>query len=203
MAINVNGVVCTTEEELEVEIAGLSEEQQMFLRNDFRGCENLKWPPVRIAEIQVVPTFAVDKNLVDQPVSGGTATKITSERVIWDTFENYDLPNSQMAPKEDGVWNLNGTLTFTDLVGAESVCVDVYRNNELWFTVAYKEVDGAVKLSLPFSCDVDAYASYGHTFDLRVTLLPAEATATVSGSDEETAWGMTYLATLSGESPTG
>lgn len=36
----VNGIKCTTIEELEVQIAGLSEEQKQFARNDFNGVEN-------------------------------------------------------------------------------------------------------------------------------------------------------------------
>lgn len=38
--IVINGVVCTTIEQVESEIAGLSEQQKNFIRNDFNGVSN-------------------------------------------------------------------------------------------------------------------------------------------------------------------
>lgn len=159
-------------------------------------------PKVGTPETKETATFAVDKDNIDQEVTGAAVTVITGGRSLWDNFASFDVGTSKFVPTVDGVWNLNGTITVRDIVGATSVAVDVYRNDELWFTVAFAEISGQTSIALPFSCDVDAYASSSHDFDLRIRLAPETATATVSGSDEETAWGMTLVAPLEQESPT-
>lgn len=146
------------------------------------------------------PSFAVDKDNVDQAVSGGT-TLVTASRVLWDKTGVYDAANSRFIADRDGVLNLNGTITVTGLDGVDVAAIDVYRNDELWFTVAEREVTGLPRCAMSFSCDIDAYKSADHYFDVRIRLAPGTGSGTVSGSDEETAWGLSWVCALYGEPP--
>jgi hypothetical protein len=157
------------------------------------------------ANVGFQSSFAVDKNNIDQVITVDSAEKLAAERVLWDTIGDYDLGQSKFIPPIDGVWNCNGTIAVKDCLNVARVAVQIWRDDELWFTVSQK-VPNAGTTFLPFGCDVDAYNSEGHNFDLRVALDKTVAedpiSATVSGSDEETAWGMTFLTQLVTPSPT-
>lgn len=148
-------------------------------------------------------TFAVDKNNIDQDVIGTDVAIITPERVLWDSNGDFNLTSGKFVPPVNGVWNLNGTIAITPSSSVSRVLLHIYRNNELWFTVSsIKTPIPSVKNYMVFSCDVDGYATDGHEFDIRIELTGTLPTAVISGSDEETAWGMTFLTTLHGISPT-
>ena len=65
---------------------------------------------------------------------------------------------------------------------------------------------GETRRSLTFTCDVDAYASEAHDFDIRLQVEAVvggdPVSIVISGTDEETAWGMTFLQVLTIDSPT-
>jgi hypothetical protein len=150
-------------------------------------------------------SWAVDKDNVDQLVEVDTPAVITAERVLWDLIGDLDLITSKFFPPIDGIWNSNGTVAIKDCTNVARISLQIYRNDEPWFTVA--QVVPTVELNfVPFSCDVDAYNSSSHDFDLRIVLEKTNpidpVSATISGSDEETAWGMTFLQQLVTPSPT-
>lgn len=145
------------------------------------------------------PSFAVDMDNVDQEIVAGV-TKVLGTRVLWDKTGVYDTENHKYVCDRDGVINLNGTVTVSAMAGVNEVAVDIHRNDEIYFTVAERSVVGEAKTALAFSCDVDGYKSSDHDFDIRVRI--DAGTATISGSDEETAWGGSWVATLHQESPT-
>jgi len=152
-------------------------------------------------------SFAVDKN-DDSPQTIDTTSVvlITAERVLWDLQGEYDLASSTFSPALDGVWNLNGTITVSDFVNIARVKVHIYRNGDPWFTVVDASMAGETRRSLTFTCDVDAYASEAHDFDIRLQVEAVvggdPVSIVISGTDEETAWGMTFLQVLTIDSPT-
>lgn len=150
-------------------------------------------------------TFALDMNNEDQEISGDDPVKIQTSRKLWDLIGDYDLASLKFFPPIDGIWNANGTITVKDPVNVAKIQIEIWRNDEPWFTVA-QEAPQAESTFIPFYCDVDAYKSEGHFFDLRIHLKKINeadpCSVTISGSDEETAWGMTFLQQLVGSSPT-
>lgn len=150
-------------------------------------------------------TLALDMDNLDQVIDTETETVILTSRKLWDVLGDFDLPTYKFIPPIDGVWNANGTITVYDPVNVKNVAIEIWRNDEPWFTVA-QQAPSPGKTFLPFSCDIDAYASEGHNFDLRIHITKDEpldpVSATISGSDEETAWGMTFLQQLVTPSPT-
>jgi hypothetical protein len=150
-------------------------------------------------------TFAVDKDNLDQEVINNEPQVISGERRLWDLLGDFDLSSSKFIPAIDGIWNANGTIAVKNCVNVSNISLQIWRNDEPWFTVAQIVAQSGLNF-LPFSCDVDAYKSEGHDFDLRIVLDPISAldpvSATISGSDEETAWGMSFLQQLVTSSPT-
>lgn len=160
-------------------------------------------------------TWAVDKHTVDeeevetdhdQEVTTTDSTKIDAKRILWDQMGEVDLENSNWAPSINGIWHLNGTVALKSCSNVARARIEIFRNDELWFVVADQPVGPLTSANLIFSCDVDAYASESHVFDLRLALVKenplAAVSATISGSDEDTAWGMTFVQPLAGHSPT-
>jgi hypothetical protein len=151
-------------------------------------------------------SFALDLDNIDQVVTGDDPVVIEATRKLWDLLDDYDLGDFKFYPPIDGIWNANGTITVKYADNVAKVQIEIFRNDEPWFTVAQAEPDASGLTFIPFSCDVDAYKSEGHDFDLRIHLekiVPADpCSITISGSDEETAWGMTFLQQLVTPSPT-
>lgn len=151
-------------------------------------------------------SFAVDLDNTDQLIDSDIETIISANRILWDILEDYSLTDQQFNPPIDGVWNANGTIAVKNPTNVKTVAIEIWRNDEPWFTVSQQAPSPTATTFLPFSCDVDAYASESHYFDLRIhltkedALLPCEIT--ISGSDEETAWGMTFSQQLVSPSPT-
>jgi hypothetical protein len=147
----------------------------------------------------------VDKDNTDQFLDVATPILVVANRVLWDLLGDFDLTSEKFFPPIDGVWNANGTIAVKDCVNVARISLQIWRNDEPWFTVAQAVAHPGLNF-IPFSCDVDAYKSEDHDFDLRILLDPIApldpVSATISGSDEETAWGMTFLQQLVGTSPT-
>lgn len=148
-------------------------------------------------------SHAIDKEGINQNISGTSVTKITANRLLWDELEEYDLTNSRFYPPYNGVWNMNGTVAITPGLTVTRMNLHIYRNDELYFTVASEKNPIANKKTfLTFTCDIDGYAEEGHYFDLRIELEGVAPEATISGSAEETAWGGSLVTLLHGTSPT-
>jgi len=148
-------------------------------------------------------TFAIDKDNIEQVVVGNDVTMVLSVRKLWDNNNEFSLDTHKFTPKHDGVWNANGTITFVAGLTTSVVKFHIYRNDEIYFTVWSDEhIVEENKYVAVFSCDCDCYASSEHNFDLRVELIGDDAEIVITGSDEETAWGMSFVAKLEGESPT-
>lgn len=158
-----------------------------------------------MANVGFQSSYAVDKNNEDQVITDLEANVIVSERVLWDIIGDYDLGQSKFIAPIDGIWNHNGTIAIKNPSNVSKISVEIWRDDEIWFTVSQKSPTAGTTF-LPFSADVDAYHSEAHTFDLRVRLEKINEvdpiSATISGSDEETAWGMTFLQQLVTPSPT-
>jgi hypothetical protein len=150
-------------------------------------------------------SFALDLENNDQSINTDDPEIIIAIRKLWDLIGDFDLSSSKFFPPIDGVWNANGTITVKDPVNVAKIQIEIWRNDEPWFTVA-QATPQVGSTFIPFSCDVDAYKSEGHDFDLRIHLQKINETdpcsITISGSDEETAWGMTFLQQLVTPSPT-
>jgi hypothetical protein len=180
-----------------------------FVLVSFNGVDSISSADKAKAFLESSKTFAsswaADKNNVDQVIEEDSAVVANAERIIWDLIGDYDLLTSKFFPPIDGIWNANGTIAVKDCVNVARISIQVWRDDELWFTVAQVVPHSGLNF-LPFSCDVDGYKSAEHDFDLRILLEKTNpldpVSATVSGSDEETAWGMTFLQQLVTPSPT-
>tara|TARA_R110000868_G_scaffold86760_3_gene243229 strand:+ start:137 stop:823 length:687 start_codon:yes stop_codon:yes gene_type:complete len=150
-------------------------------------------------------SIAMDLNGIDQVVTVDSPVVIAAQRKLWDALGDYDLPTNKFSPPIDGVWNANGTIAVNNQDNVAKIQIEIFRNDELWFTVAQVSPSTGSNF-VTFSCDIDAYKSESHNFDLRIHLQKINevdpCSITISGSVEETAWGMTFLQQLVTPSPT-
>ena len=148
-------------------------------------------------------SYALDKNGIDQDVSGTSAVPITANRVLWDLNHDVNLESSKFYPPLDGIWTLNGTVQVSSLSNCTQVAVQVWRNDELWFTVDQKTIgQGETRVALCFSCDMDCYFSSNHNFDVRIVLDGSSPSCTIDGSEDNTSWGASFRYSLDQASPT-
>lgn len=180
-----------------------------FVEISFNGTDLIGSPAKARSFLESATTFAsswaVDKDNTDQTVDVATPVVVEANRILWDLIGDFDLTSEKFFPPIDGIWNANGTITVKDCVNVARISLQIWRNDEPWFTVAQTVAQSGLNF-IPFSCDVDAYRSSDHDFDLRIQLDPIApldpVSATISGSDEETAWGMTFSQQLVTPSPT-
>lgn len=180
-----------------------------FINVSYNGTDPISSASKAISFLKATQTFqstwATDKNNIDQVVLGDDPVLIEAKRTLWDLLGDYDLITSKFFSPIDGIWSSNGTICVKNQVNVKNVAIEIWRNDEPWFTVNQKPPSDGLTF-IPFSCDVDAYASEDHNFDLRIHLEKINPTddcqITISGSDEETAWGMTFLQQLVTPSPT-
>lgn len=180
-----------------------------FVSISYNGSDVITSPSKAKSFLDSATTFAsswaVDKDNVSHAIEVDTPVVVVAERTLWDIIGDFDLTTSKFFPPIDGIWNANGTIAVTDCTNVARISLQIWRNDEPWFTVAQVIPTSGLNF-IPFSCDVDAYNSSSHDFDLRILLEKTNPldpiTATISGSDEETAWGMTFLQQLVTPSPT-
>lgn len=180
-----------------------------FVDLSFNGTDLISSPIKARSFLDSATTFAtswaVDKDNTDQEINVATPVVIEANRILWDLIGDFDLTSEKFFPPIDGIWNSNGTIAVKDCVNVARISLQIWRSDEPWFTVAQVVAHSGLNF-IPYSCDVDAYKSDDHDFDLRIVLdriAPLDpVSATISGSDEETAWGMTFLQQLVTPSPT-
>jgi hypothetical protein len=180
-----------------------------FVLVSFNGVDSISSAAKAKAFLESATTFAsswaVDKDNTDQLLDVATPILIEANRVLWDIIGDFDLTSEKFFPPIDGIWNANGTIAVKDCVNVARISLQIWRSDAPWFTVAQVVAHSGLNF-IPFSCDVDGYKSEDHDFDLRIILDPIApldpVSATISGSDEETAWGMTFLQQLVTPSPT-
>lgn len=105
MALIHNGIRCNTIEELEVQIAELSEEQKQLLRNDFNGIPNVAVSPIynvtprqmRIALVMSgISLSTIDVMIDTLPEPNKSVAKITWEYSV--EFQRNNAILTSMAP---------------------------------------------------------------------------------------------------------
>lgn len=188
------------------QIAALISDGSLIVGNDDYGLE-IQRPSTAMAFLRssapFPSSFAIDKEEIDQSISTDASTKITAERILWDLGEDFDLAESKFIAPVNGVWNANGTILINNFVNVSRLNLEIWRNDELWFVVGSWAVNTA-DLYAVFSCDVDAYKTSSHEFDLRIRMekiIPLDAcSAVISGLAEHTSWGMTFLCINEAES---
>lgn len=141
-------------------------------------------------------SIAVDKNGINQQVSGTAATVVVADRVLWDLGEDYDVGGDHIDIPYDGIYSFDCQIKLTNITNCSFIELAIYKKLEngqdYWFILDRKPVGTATELQMNGATQFDFYK--GEQYDLRILLtksLPLlECSCTISGDDDYTAWGL-------------
>lgn len=160
--------------------------------------------PVEIPPF-IYPSFAVDKGPgdgVDQVISDDSWTEVSAEQVLWDKNLDYDIETNNFNVHWKGVYSHDSQLMIKDCVNVSKVELAIFKREEpeddYWFILDKKSIDSSneVQINGATSFNFDQ----GESYVLKIKLYKADAgldcSATISGSDDYTAWGFNYIRDL-------
>lgn len=153
--------------------------------------------------MSIKPSWAADKDGEDQIVGLGE-NKITWNRLLWDTEELFSIESNKFSPRTSAVFYANGKVVVTPNQHVTEMYLWLYRNDEkYWCCDQRTTISPGKPTTLKVGDDIDGYVTSGHYFDLRIEVIGSEeASVTISGEDVKTAFGMSFVTELAGDSPT-
>lgn len=139
-------------------------------------------------------SLAVDKNGINQNVSGTTEVTITSDRVLWDLSENYDVSTDDFVIPIDGVYFFDCQFKITNISNVATIELAIYKRgspDDYWFIIDKQNVSSLSEVQLKGGTTFDFYKDERYTVKIILTkVLPLVAcSCTISGDDDYTAWG--------------
>lgn len=139
-------------------------------------------------------SVAVDKEGIDQLVSGTSPVVINADRVLWDLHEDYDLDTEDFIVPIDGVYTFDCQIKLTNLSNVASVELAIYKRgtpDDYWFILDKKDTNSLTEVQLSGATSFDFYKDERYCLKLILTkVLPlVGCSCTIDGSDDYTAWG--------------
>lgn len=130
-------------------------------------------------------------------------TVITWHRKLWDRGGNFNIESNRFKFEVDGVFFVNGKIAVTPNENVTAIYLILYRNGEeYWYCATRTAPIPNKETLLSIADDIDGYVTSGHYFDLRVVVEGEGGAVEINGVDVKTAWGMSFVTELEGESPT-
>lgn len=139
-------------------------------------------------------SVAVDKDGIDQFISGTSPVVITSDRVLWDLNENYDITNDNFVVPIDGVYSFDCQVRISSFSNLAAVELAIFKRgspDDYWFIIDKKFVNSLSEIQLSGSTEFDFYKheEYCLKLILHKTLPLVPVSCTIEGNDDYTAWG--------------
>jgi len=149
------------------------------------------------------PSFAVDKDGVDQLIEDEEWAVISGPNVLWDTQSNYDISNDDFIVGVQGIYLFDGQFKITDMENVATIEIAIFKRedpeDDYWFILNKRNVvasSGETQMSGMTSLDFRANEKY--TVKIKVTKSHPmlSISAKISGSDDYTAWGYNFIRKL-------
>lgn len=139
-------------------------------------------------------SLALDKDGIDQYISGTNAVVIQADRVLWDLNENYDVSTDDLVVPVDGVYSFDCQIKLTNLSNVASVELAIFKRgspDDYWFILDNKSVGSLSDIQLSGATSFDFYKDERYTLKIILTkVLPlVGCSCTIEGNDDFTAWG--------------
>lgn len=157
-------------------------------------------PKTAIAKITDTWTssLAMDKGPnsgTDQSLSGNDFTVITAEQVLWDIDSNYDNDADDFVVGYDGIYSADGQIKLKSISNCTKIELALFKREEAeddyWFILDEKPIQSGQTETLL------SYATFFNFLEderycLKIKLYGENASATIDGNDDYTAWGYSF-----------
>lgn len=139
-------------------------------------------------------SVAVDKEGVNQYVSGTNPATITADRILWDLHEDYDVDTDSFVVPIDGVYFFDSQIKVTNLSNVASVELALYKTgtpDDYWFILDKRDTSSLFEVQLSGATSFDFYKNQEYKLKIILTkVLPlVDCSCTIDGNDDHTAWG--------------
>lgn len=160
--------------------------------NDIETVENAL---IHMSADQYRVSLAVDKNNIDQFVSGTDPVVVTADRILWDLHEDYDVETDDIVVPADGVYSFDCQIKLNNFSNLASVELAIFKRDQsgddYWFVLDKKSVSGLNEIQLSGSTEFDFYKDERYCLKLILykTLPLVGVSCSIEGNDDYTAWG--------------
>lgn len=146
----------------------------------------------RLNPFDFYSSLAVDKNNIDQNITTSWTT-ITSNRVIWDINNDYDIENNEFVIPRDGIYLLDLQIKLKSLLDVSTIILSLFKVGEVdeeWFILDYKDYLNDIS-QFTSAIEFDMYRGERYKIKIKMTggLL---VSGKIDGNDIYTAWGLTF-----------
>lgn len=174
-----------------------------FITHLVRSIIFISKPPKEI-KMAYNSSCAVDKNEVNQSISGTSPVKVTADHVLWDFNGDYSTANSHFTVPATGIYVFDIQLKLQSLVNVTAVELALYRvgtgpggADEYWFILGKQYVnivDSEIQITSFTRFDMVLEEQYC----IKVILSGVNPSAVVSGDASRSAWGFSYSTDMTG-----
>lgn len=166
----------------------------LLSRDGTQDLETIENSLALLKDEDIRSSIALDKEGIDQYIEGDSPVVITSDRVLWDLNEDYDINNDNFLIPIDGIYFFDCQIKITDLSNVSSVEIALYKRgtpDDYWFILDKKEVGSLSEIQMAGATSFDFYTGEEYTLKiiLTKTISILECSCTISGNDDYTAWG--------------
>jgi len=156
--------------------------------------ENIENALIVLSNPHFRASIAVDKDGINQLISGVNPTVIIADRLLWDLGEDYDVATDDIVVPADGVYSFDAQLKVTNMSNVASVELAIYKRgdpDDYWFILSKQNVGSLTEIQLSGATLFDFYKDERYTLKIILTkVLPLiGCSCTISGDDDYTAWG--------------
>ena len=144
-------------------------------------------------------SLAVDKDGEDQDLSGNNWTVVSSSRILWDANDDYLAESNDFKIPFDGVYSSDGQIKIINISNCTKIELALFKRkdggDDYWFILDEKPiVSGQSDTLLSYSTFFDFYEE--EEYCLKIKLYGENASATINGEDDYTAWGYSFSRNL-------
>ena len=145
--------------------------------------------------------MAVDKDGINQSISGTTEVVVTKNRVLWDFNNEYDDNTDDFVVEVDGVYAFDIQLRMINFINCDSVELAIYKRgdpDDYWFILDKKSVGINNNIQLGGSTLFDFYKGDRICIKIKLTKVSAllNVYADIDGDDDYTAWGYNFVRSI-------
>ena len=149
-------------------------------------------------------SVSVDKNGVDQSISGTDATTVTAAEILWDFNNDFDLTTSTFVSPATGIFDFDMQIGIGSLTNVTAVEAAVFRvgtgpggADEYWFNVG-KQYINIVDTDVHLSAYTRFNMVQGEVYAVKVILYGSSPSATIVGDTTQTAWDFSFICDMTG-----
>lgn len=149
---------------------------------------------INIDQNEYNSSLAIDLNNIDQNITDNTWIEIDNQRVIWDLNSDFDLENNEFNVPLNGIYFIDVQIRIKNISSTADIELAIFKRiegepDDYWF-ILDKKVTISGETQLTAGTSFNFYKDEKYVIKIKVS--GTNVNAIIDGSDDYTAWGITF-----------